>query len=62
MLKFVTEMGARIVRIHKVLRFKQSPFMKKFIDVNTELRKKAQNDVEGSLMKLMSNCELLEVR
>ena len=44
-----------LTQIHKVLKFKQSDCMKKYIDFNTEKRMNAANDFENDFFKLMIN-------
>jgi NADPH:quinone reductase-like Zn-dependent oxidoreductase len=48
-LKFIHELGVKITKIHNVITFSQKPWMKSYIDFNTEKRKEAKNELAKSL-------------
>jgi hypothetical protein len=54
-LQLYLSLGMRLKKIHRALRFEQSPWMEPYIRMNTELRKKATTDFEKDLYKLMNN-------
>ena len=47
--------GLRLDRIHRVIEFDQSPWLKTYIHFNTQLRTEATNDFEKDFFKLMNN-------
>ena len=54
-LQLYTSLGMRLKKVHRALRFDQSPWMEPYIRMNTKLRKEATSDFEKDLYKLMNN-------
>ena len=54
-LKLCMRLGLRLRKIHRVLRFKQSPWLRTFMDFNMEARRNALNPFEAMMTKTMSN-------
>ena len=54
-LKQYLQLGLILKKVHKVLKFEQKPWLKKYIDLNTKLRQEANSKFEEDQAKLMNN-------
>ena len=54
-LKQALEHGLKLISVHQVIEFDQEEWLKEYINLNTELRKKVTNDFEKDFFKLMNN-------
>ena len=49
------ELGMKLKKIHRVLKFKEKDWMKPYIDFNTQKRKEATNEADNNHFKQLIN-------
>ena len=54
-LKQALNHGLVLKKVNRVIKFNQNAWLKPYIDMKTDLRKKAENDFEKDFFKLMNN-------
>ena len=49
--EYVTHHGLVLKKLHRIIKFNQKVWLKSHIDMNTDLRRKAKNDLEKDFFK-----------
>ena len=54
-LKFYLSMGMTLDKVHRIIKYKQKPWLKEYIDFNSEQRALSTNDFDKAFYKLKNN-------
>ena len=54
-LQLYTDQGLKVKKVHRVLEFNQSLWLKQYIDFNAQKRTQAKNSFEKDFFKLINN-------
>jgi hypothetical protein len=54
-LKLYLSFGMKLLRVHRVVAFRQEPSLKPYVELNTKMRQQAKTDFEKDFFKLMVN-------
>ena len=54
-LQLYLDLGLKVKKVHRVLEFNQSPWLKQYINFNTQKRTQAKNSFKKDFFKLMNN-------
>ena len=55
-LQYYLSLGIKLVKIHRILSFKQSDWLRKYAQFNTKKRQKSTDEFNKNLYKLLNNC------
>ena len=55
-LQYYLSLRMKLIQVHRILKFKQSIWLKEYIELNTEKRKNAVSEFENYFFKLLINC------
>ncbi|XP_054281419.1 uncharacterized protein LOC128999086 [Macrosteles quadrilineatus] len=55
LIKQAQKLGCRVTKVHRALKFSQSPWMEKYIEFNSKLRSEATNKFSKDFFKLLNN-------
>ena len=55
-LQYCLKLGMKLIKIHRILSFKQKNWLKSFTDFNTKKRQESNDEFNKNLYKFFNNC------
>ena len=55
-LQYYLSLGINLIKVYKILKFKQSNWLKEYVDFNTQKRQESTDESSKSLLQLLNNC------
>ena len=55
-LKYYLSLGMKLIKIHRILSFKQSNWLKSYVEFNTVKRNQSPDEFSKNMCKLLNNC------
>ena len=55
-LQYYLSLGMKLVKVHRILKFKQSNSLKEYIEFNTKKRQESTDELNKAFLKLLINC------
>ena len=54
--KYYLSLGMKLVKIHRILSFRESDWLKSYVDFNTKKKQESTDEFNKNLYKLLNNC------
>ena len=55
-LQYYLSLGIRLIKVHRILKFKQSSWLKEYVVSNTRKRQESTDELNKAFLKLLINC------
>ena len=55
-LQYYLSLGIKLIKIHRILKFKQSNWLKEYVEFNTNKRQESTDEFNKIFLKLLINC------
>ena len=55
-LQYYLSLGMKLIKVHRILKFKQFNWLKKYMEFNTQKRKESTDEFNKAFFKLLMNC------